>query len=104
MERRRFQRGSPAWVHVRGVIVIMTEAYTLITGLVLWDRLACLPTPWRGSLFQTVLVNWGLTMVLLFTIRLVVLTRLVQPTNPLIFRKMLCVADSLVSGAKLQLA
>ena len=79
MERRRFQGGSPAWVHIRRVISAMAGAYTLVTGLVLWDRLACSPAPWRNSLLEMTLVNWGLTMILLFTIRFLVLTRLVQP-------------------------
>jgi len=79
MERRRFQRGLPACIALRRVIVPMAGAYTLITALVLWDRLACIPAPWRGSLLGMALVNWGLTMVLLFTIRFLVLTRLVRP-------------------------
>ena len=79
MERRRFQRGSPTWVHMQRVILPIAGAYTVITGLVLWDRLACMRALWRGSLLWTTLLNWSLTMVLLFTIRFLVLTRLVQP-------------------------
>ncbi len=64
---------------MRPLIIVLAGAYTLGTGLVLWDRLARIPAPWRGSLLRMTLVNWGLTMVLLFIIRLLVLTRLVQP-------------------------
>jgi diguanylate cyclase (GGDEF)-like protein len=61
------------------VIFPIAGAYTTVTGLVLWKRLVYVPWPWRGSLLWTTLLNWVLTMGLLFTIRFLVLTRLVQP-------------------------
>ncbi len=79
MERRRFQGGSSAWVHLQRVIFPIAGAYTVITGLVLWNRLAYVPAPWRTSLIWITLVNWGLTACLLVTIRFLVLIRLIQP-------------------------
>lgn len=79
MERRRSQRESSAWMHLRRMIAPIAGAYTVVTGLVVWDRLAYVPMPWRGSLLGLAVVNWGLTMVLLLTIRLLVWTRLARP-------------------------
>ena len=78
MERRRFHRMKGPWARTERVIRYWVGLYTIVLALTVWCQWA-LPTVSRRAIWQTGLISWVLTMVLLLVMRASVSKRLVRP-------------------------